>query len=171
MKKIVFLMMLLMMTTTAITAQVVSTPVGGNNATLLQPAGKYLYYGDQVMTKKQCIDFLSTRNQPAYETFQSGYKCLQSSWGLFGAGLGLDVVGSILLAFVPEEGNPALSIPGDICVITGCVAVLASIPTYFIGYSRLNKGIDMFNMDQAAATQAYWTIQGSQNGIGLALHF
>jgi hypothetical protein len=26
-------------------------------------------------------------------------------------------------------------------------------------------------MDQAAATQAYWTIQGSQNGVGLALHF
>ena len=169
-----------MMTTTAITAQVVSTPAGGNNATLLQrsfltavssPSDGDQVMTSQVMTYKQCIDFLSTRNQPAYETFQSGYKCLQSSWGLFGAGLGLDLVGSILLAFVPEEGNPAFSIPGDICVITGCVAVLASIPTYFIGYSRLNKGIDRFNMDQAAATQAYWTIQGSQNGVGLALHF
>ena len=169
-----------MMTTTAITAQVVSTPAGGNNLTLRQlgffSAVSSPSDGDQVMTNqvvtyKQCIDFLSTRNQPAYETFLSGYKCLQSSWGLFGAGLGLDLVGSILLAFVPEEGNPALSIPGYTCAITGSLAVLASIPTYFIGYSRMNKGIDMFNMDQAAATQAYWTIQGSQNGVGLALHF
>ena len=179
MKKIVFLMMLLL-TTTAITAQVVSMPAGSNNATLLHlnfltavssPSDGDQVMTNQVMTNKQCIDFLSTRNKPAYETFLSGYKCLQSSWGLFGAGLGLDLVGSILLAFVPEEGNPALSIPGDICVITGSLAVLASIPMYFIGYSRRNKGIDMFNMDQAAATQAYWTIQGSQNGVGLALHF
>ena len=42
----------------------------------------------------------------------------------------------------------------------------------FIGYARLNDGIDMFNHAQVAAkSQAYWTIQGSQNGIGLALHF
>ena len=172
-----------MMTTTAITAQVVFTPAGGNNATLLQRAFligvSSLSDGDpvmtnkqQVMTNKQCVDFLSTRNQPAYETFLSGYKCLQSSWGLFGAGLGLDLVGSLLLAFVPEEGNNALSISGDICIIVGCLGVIASVPTYFIGDARMDKGIDMFNTTQAAsAPQAYWTIQGSQNGLGLALHF
>ena len=55
--------------------------------------------------------------------------------------------------------------------IAGGLAVISSIPTIFIGYARLNKGIDMFNASQAAATQAYWTIQGSQNGIGIALNF
>ena len=58
------------------------------------------------------------------------------------------------------------------CLCVGAAAVLASIPTIFIGYARLNDGIDMFNHAQVTATsQAYWTIQGSQNGIGLALHF
>ena len=70
MKKILFLMMLVAAATT-IKAQ-------NNNATLLQPAGSYIYYGDQAFNLKQCVDFLSTRHQPAYKTFQSGYKCYQA---------------------------------------------------------------------------------------------
>ena len=143
-----------------------------NNATLLQPAGSYLYYGDQVMNKKECMEFLSTRHQPAYETFKSGYKCTQAAWGLFGAGVGVDVVGTVLMTFGLEGKNDAMFFSGASCVIAGGLAVIASIPTIFIGYARLNKGIDMFNMSQVgAAPRAYWTIQGSQNGIGLALHF
>ena len=66
MKKIYFLIVFLV-AAVAIHAQ-------NTNATLLQPAGSYLYYGDQVMNKKECMEFLSTRNQPAYENFKSGYK-------------------------------------------------------------------------------------------------
>ena len=165
MKQILFLLMLLAIATTTIKAQ-------NNNATLLQPAGSYIYYGDQAFNLKQCVDFLSTHHQPAYEKFQSGYKCYQAGWGLFGAGLGMDLIGSLIIAFGPEEGSSAMLYSGMTCLGVGAAAVLASIPTIFIGYARLNDGIDMFNMSQAASTpQAYWTIQGSQNGIGLALHF
>ena len=51
MKKIICLMMLLVVATTAIIAQ-------NNNATLLQPAGRYIYYGDQAFNLKECVDFL-----------------------------------------------------------------------------------------------------------------
>ena len=172
MKKIVFLMMLALMASTTIKAQ-------SNNATLLQPAGSYIYYGDQAFNLKQCVDFLATSNhQPAYETFQSGYKCYQAGWGLLGAGLGVDLIGSIIIAFAPKAGetsqknSDAMFYSGMTCLGLGAAAVLASVPTIFIGYARLNDGIDMFNHAQTGATpQAYWTIQGSQNGIGLALHF
>ena len=166
MKKIVFLMMLALMASTAIKAQ-------HNNATLLQPAGSYIYYGDQVFNLKQCVDFLATtNNQPAYETFQSGYKCYQAGWGLLGAGLGVDLIGSLIIAFGPKEGNDAMFYSGMACLGVGAAAILASIPTIFIGYARLNDGIDMYNMSQAGAVpQAYWTVQGSENGVGLALHF
>ena len=164
MKKIYFLIVFVV-AAVAIHAQ-------NTNATLLQPAGSYLYYGDQVMNKKECMEFLSTRNQPAYETFKSGYKCTQAAWGLFGAGVGVDVVGTVLMTIKLKRKNDAMFFSGAGCVIAGGLAVIASIPTIFIGYARLNRGIDMFNMSQAAATsQAYWTIQGSQDGLGLALHF
>ena len=84
----------------------------------------------------------------------------------------MDLIGSLVIAFGPKEGNAAMLYSGMTCLGLGAVAVLASVPTIFIGYARLNEGIDMFNHTQAAATtQAYWTIQGNQNGIGLALHF
>ena len=166
MKKILFLVTLALMATTAIKAQ-------NNNATLLQPAGSYIYYGDQAFNLKECVDFLSTtNNQAAYQKFQSGYKCYQAGWGLFGAGLGVDLVGSILVAFAPKDGNNAMFYSGLTCLCAGAAAVVASLPTLFIGYTRLDEGIDMYNMSQVgAAPQAYWTIQGSQNGIGRALHF
>lgn len=170
MKKIVFVMTMLVMAATALTAQEVAT-LGGNNATLLQPAGSYIFYGDQVMNKKECAEFLSTRNQPAYEKFQSGLKCTQAGWWTLGAGLAVDLAGSLLVAFVPEGGNDAMSWAGISCIVAGGLAVIASIPTIYIGYGRMDNAIDMFNVSQATAPRAYWTVQGSENGVGLALHF
>ena len=172
MQKIVFLIMVLVVTTATKAQELVMTVNGGDNDTLLQPAGSYIYYGNQAFNLKQCVDFLSTHHQPAYETFQSGYKCYQAGWGLFGAGLGMDLIGSLIIAFGPEEGDAAMFYSGMACIGVGAAALLVSIPTIFIGYARLNDGIDKFNMAQTGATpQAYWTIQGNQNGIGLALHF
>jgi hypothetical protein len=170
MRKIVFVMTMLVMAATALTAQEVAT-LGGNNATLLQPAGSYIFYGDQVMNKKECAEFLSTHNQPAYEKFQSGLKCTQAGWWTLGAGLAVDLAGSLLVAFVPEGGNDAMSWAGISCIVAGGRAVIASIPTIYIGYGRMDNAIDMFNVSQATAPRAYWAVQGSQNGIGLALHF
>jgi hypothetical protein len=170
MKKIVFVMTMLVMAATALTAQEVAT-LGGNNATLLQPAGSYIFYGDQVMNKKECAEFLSTHNQPAYEKFQSGLKCTQAGWWTLGAGLAVDLAGSLLVAFVPEGGNDAMSWAGISCIVAGGLAVIASIPTIYIGYGRMDNAIDMFNVSQATAPRAYWTVQGSENGVGLALHF
>ena len=174
MKKILFVMAMIMMATTAIMAQdaPIQTTEGGNNATLLQPAGDYIYYGNQVMNKKECVKFLATRDQASYETFKSGYQCYNAGWWTLGAGLGVDLVGSILLAFIPEENGDAMFYSGITCLGLGAAAILASIPTIFVGYSRLNKGINMFNKSQATSIpQAYWTIQGSQDGLGVALHF
>ena len=170
MKKIVFVMTMLVMAATALTAQEVAT-LGGNNATLLQPAGSYIFYGDQVMNKKECAEFLSTHNQPAYEKFQSGLNCVKGGWWTLGAGLAVDLAGSLLVAFVPEGGNDAMSWAGISCIVAGGLAVIASIPTIYIGYGRMDNAIDMFNVSQATAPRAYWTVQGSENGVGLALHF
>ncbi len=170
MKKIVFLMMMVVMVTTTITAQEVSTAYSGN-ATLLQPAGSYIYYGNQVMNKKQCAEFLSTRNQPAYEKFQSGLNCVKGGWWTFGAGLLADAVGGILWYYGEDKQNDAMSWSGLGFICAGGLAVIAAIPTIYIGYEKMNTAVDMFNVSTATAPRAHWSIQGSQNGIGLALHF
>jgi hypothetical protein len=60
---------------------------------------------------------------------------------------------------------------GASCVIAGSLAVIAALPTVYIGYKRMDDAIDMYNVSAATGQKAYWSIQGSQNGVGLALHF
>ena len=169
MKKILFLMTMIVMATTAVKAQ--SGVTNGGNAVLLQPAGSYIYFGNQIMNKKECAEFLATCNPEAYKQFQSGFKCAQAGWWTLGAGLAVDLVGSILLAFAPENNNDAMFWSGASCVIAGGLAIIASIPTIYIGHARMNRGIDTFNAAQVHAAQPYWSIQGSRNGLGLALNF
>ena len=121
-----------MMATTAITAQEeASTSVNGNNATLLQASGKYFYYGSQVMNKKECIEFLATRNQEAYKTVKSGYQYYNVGWWTFRAGLGIDLAGSILIAFAPQKDSPAMLYSGTTCLLLGTTAINRFCSNYF----------------------------------------
>jgi hypothetical protein len=52
MKKILFLMMMVVIATTTMKAQLNYATVNVTNATLLQPAGSYIFYGDQMMNTK-----------------------------------------------------------------------------------------------------------------------
>ena len=171
MKKILFSIILAVVATTAVTAQKVIPSVGNNDGMLLHYTEDYLYYGNQVMTKKECVNFLAERHQPAYEKFANGYKCYKAGWWTLGAGLGLDLVGIVVAVGNPKGGNEAMLNAGIAIASAGLAAVVASVPTIFVGYARMREGVNMFNASQDVAPQAYWTIQGSQNGIGLALHF
>lgn len=168
MKKILFALTMLVMAATASQAQTTTTN-NGNNATLLQPAGSYIFYGDQVMKKNDCAEFLAQHHQPAYEKFQSGMKCVTAGWATLGAGLAVDLAGSILWAF--SDQSDAMFYSGASCVIAGSLAIIAALPTVYIGYIRMNDAIDMYNVSAATGQKAYLSIQGSQNGVGLALHF
>ena len=164
-----FLCAMLVMAAAATQAQTVI--INSNNATLLQPVGSYIFYGDQVMNKQQCAEFLSTRHQPAYKKFQSGLKCVKGGWWTFGAGLLADAVGGVLWYYGDTSKNDAMAWSGLGFICAGGLAVIAAIPTIYIGYEKMDNAVDMFNVAEATAPQAYWTIQGSQNGIGVALNF
>lgn len=176
MKKIILSILVVAISFTIAQAQVVGAP-SAERTPLVEQAGSYFFCGDRVMTKKQYGNFLSTRCTPAYEEFQRGYRCYQVGWGLIGAGLAVDLVGSIVWALAPEvtpDGKTSpLTIAGGTLVIAGGCAILAALPTVFIGYARMDNSVDIYNVSQRTAsnTPAYWTIQGSQNGIGIAYNF
>lgn len=171
MKKILMLMAVLMMAAGAAQAQ--TTVIIAPSENLLIPAGSYIFHGDQAMNKQQCAEFLSTRHQPAYQKFQTGLKCVEAGWWTFGAGLAADLVGGLFWYYgeFTEKKNEAMGWAGLSFICAGGLAVIASIPTIYIGYEKMNNAIDMYNVSQASQPQAYWTIQGSQNGIGVALNF
>lgn len=174
MKKILLSIIILALSAVMVQAQGVQAHASATSP-LVEQAGSYFFCGDLVMDHGEFRDFLSTRNQPAYEKFNSGYKCYLAGWSLLGVGLAVDLAGSIVWAFQPEdkgEKASASTIAGATLVIAGSCAILAALPTIYIGYVRMYDSVDMYNVAQrTSATQAYWTIQGSENGIGLALNF
>lgn len=173
MKKFFLSFILLAMATIMVQAQ----DATHQYAPLVEPVGNYYFCGNQAMNKKQYGEFLSTRCEPAYKKFQSGYKCYQAGWALLGAGLAVDLAGSIVWALAPEstpDGKAStFTIAGGTLVIAGSCAILASLPTIYIGYIRMDESADIYNVSQrtASSTPAYWTVQGSENGIGIALNF
>ena len=54
----------------------------------------------------------------------------------------------------------------------GCLEI-ASIPCLAVGYAKMHKSVDIYNVLSAsrAQCQPYWSIQANHNGIGLALNF
>lgn len=145
---------------------------------LVEEAGSFYFYGNQVMNKREYMDFLSTRCTPAYQKFQSGYKLYQAGWGLFGAGLGVDLIGSLLVALAPNankdgSSNDAMFYSGIACLGLGAASLVASIPTAFIGYARMDESVDIYNVSQrtAAASRPYWSVQAGNNAVGIAYNF
>ena len=107
----------------------------------------------------------------------------KTGWGLFGAGLGLSVGGSILWltnanfgALPPSEyyGSPrALACDaGFYIMIIGCGMELASIPCLAVGQVRRKEAANLYNTkcnsDQPILS---FSLQTSSNGLGLAMQF
>lgn len=150
--------------------------------TLTRVGNKY-YAGNQEMNKRQTLDFLAQKNcQAAYQEFRKGYGTATAGWVMLGVGLALDFgyvacvcVSAVELAKdTPNEKKAAnIATAGLAMGLTGAVLELASIPTLIVGYTKMHRAADVYNLDctKSTAYNPYWAVQASDNGIGLALHF
>lgn len=129
--------------------------------------GNTYYYDGMPMKKDVYESFLLEHCPGAYNHYYSGRKLARSGWGLFGGAVGAAAVVGLLQGFIPNNNG----------VIVACWAIpdlmlVASIPVLCVGYSRMHRSADTFNtMCADKQPQAYWSINASQNGIGLALNF
>lgn len=57
--------------------------------------------------------------------------------------------------------------------VIGTALELASIPTLCVGYAKMHNSVDTFNAAcySRMKTKAYWSVNASGNGIGLAYNF
>ena len=109
----------------------------------------------------------------------------KTGWGLFGAGLGLSVGGSVLWltnanfggALPPSEykgtKRAAACDTGFAIMIIGCGMEIASIPCLAVGQVRRKAAMNMYNERGCLSEQplVQFSIQTSSNGLGLAMQF
>lgn len=184
MKKFMLILAAAIMAVCANAQEVKSTSVNEapqGRSMLLERAGNTYFYGDKKMNRYQMLDWYAHQNcQAAYEGFRSGFKVANAGWVCFGLGLGLGVagagcvLGSGVTAAQAQSGQPLppLAYAGVGLSVTGNLLVVASIPCLIVGYVRMHRSVDTFNVDRAYnRSQTYWAVQSGANGLGLALHF
>ena len=133
------------------------SPVPANeNIQYVARNGNTYYYGGNRMKGASYENFLLNNCKEAYDQYKSGHNVAIAGWVLFGVGLGMDVC---LSWWVPYAWVPALA-----CEI-------ACIPTLSVGYVRMHRSADTYNVSCAKRNTAYWSINASQNGLGIALNF
>ena len=175
MKKILFV--LVMLVSAAVGMAQESPAIGNNeNVMLIERIGDTYYYNNQAMNKKDCVEFLADNSIPIYKEFHRGYTLSKKGWWLLGAGLGLEVTGSVLSIaafFAPSEAAMATMLGlGITSIIVGTGCEIACIPVLAIGYSRMHDSVDHYTIQQRSKQRTLdLSINASQNGIGLALKF
>ena len=145
------------------------TSPSANRMQLIRSGNTY-YYDNQVMNKQATLEWLSTQNCPAaYEQFRSGMRTASAGWALMATGLMADLVGTLILL---TRGKSVPTV-GHILVGIGGALEIACIPTIAVGYSKMHQTVNVYNVScrTTAQVKTYWSLQASNNGVGLAYNF
>ena len=129
--------------------------------------GNTYYYDGRAMNEQSYSEFLQNNCPAAYDKFHSGSNIAYAGWIFFSAGIGLDF-GSLIGFLISgrSSANTAFS-------LIGLGFEIACIPTLIVGYNKKHNSVDVYNTNCAkrSTTKAYWSVNASQNGIGLAYNF
>ena len=141
------------------------------------------------MSQRQMLDWYAQQNcQAAYNQFAKGRKLAIAGWSCLGVGAALDLTaGACYLSVLGMNSskNSGAKSPAKVIAYSSNEPVLftllamgatafeiASVPLLVIGYRRMHTSADVYNVACATAqVQPYWTIQASEQGLGLALNF
>lgn len=168
----------------------------------LEKVDNKLYYaGKEEIKRKDLLEFYAKHNcDAAYKEYKKGRDCVIAGWVLFGAGTGMavsglgciigGVVGAVNTAFGAaaqasggqvDEGSVNSMYKNYDAVVAGAVLMgigipcqIACIPCLKIGYRKVNKSANIYNIECAKVTtqaRPYWSFQSSGNGLGMAFNF
>lgn len=142
-----------------------------NNAQSVIRSGNTYMYGDLVMNKGQYGEWLKGQNcSIAYQQFESGSKLANGGWFIMALGLGLDL-GSVIISATNKTGR--VSAPAIALGLIGGAFEIACIPTIAVGYSKMHRSVDVYNASckSTASVKPYWSVEASNNGLGIAYNF
>lgn len=189
MKRIIFFALLLTFAATGTFAQEIQLPYPSTTA--LSYEKNKIYYEGERISKKDCQTILKLNAQDdIYRQYRNGLRMYTAGWSLVGTGLALEtsLLGLLVAisidsklsnSYDPEIG-PTMSwgvfaflLFGIPAGATGLACEIAGIPLLCVGQKRMQQSIDTYNISlpEPQTAKNYWSIQPSNNGIGLAYHF
>lgn len=182
MKRIVLFGLLLLFAASGLVAQEVQLPYPSTTA--LSYEKNKVYYGGERITKRDCQTFLMLNAQDEiYRQYRSGLRMYTAGWSLMGIGLATDAAAIGIIMGVGIEHSihhyecgcgVGMAVLFSAMMMGGALLVeIPAIPLLCVGKKRMQQSIDAYNISLPEPNTAnnYWSIQPSNNGIGLAYHF
>ena len=153
----------------------------GSANNYLARAGSTYYYNGQEMRGREYEQFLLQNCATAFNAYKSGQNTMIAGWVLLSYGVvGVCAFSALLVTMDRRDYNQynnaeatyglvvGLEIAG---LTTASASTIASIPCLWVGYTKMHRSVELFNFSCAHKQQAYWSVNASQNGVGLAYNF
>lgn len=128
----------------------------------------------QVMNKVAFNGYLQNTCPEAYNKFNSGYKLSKTGWGLFGAGLGVEVAALAMVFAYPAVAtqNTYGYLTGmTLAYVAGSGMTTAGIVCLAVGYGKMHNAAELYNASCASRQTAELHLTAGPNSIGLACKF
>ena len=166
MKKFFFLFAAILMAANLIAQE--QTPI-------LECHGNTYFYGREAMTQRQMLDWYAQHNcQAAYLQFEQGQKMANAGWACLGVSAACHVgLWACLGIAMYGEADFEKLMWASYGLAAGHAAFgAACIPLLIVGHHKMHGSVDRYNVScSMAKAQPYWSVQASNNGLGLALNF
>ena len=168
MKKLFFLFAAILMAANLIAQE--QTPI-------LECHGNTYFYGREAMTQRQMLDWYAQHNcQAAYLHFSKAQKMTNAGWVFLGLAASCyigDIVCTGIASFDPNCDYQKMRAAEYGCIVGSLAFTGACVPLLVVGHRRMHRSVDVYNASCASTAKAepYWTLQASNNGLGLAMNF
>ena len=131
-------------------------------------AGNTYILGKQTMDKYQYAAYLRNTCPAAYAKFHTGYTLSSVGWGLLAGGLALELSSAIMWWYSPNSYYGHYAAVNNFVGGLGHTLTVASVPLLIIGYCKQHNSVGVYN---SSIGQPYFSLNASQDGVGIAYHF
>ena len=131
-------------------------------------AGNTYILGKQTMDKYQYAAYLRNTCPAAYAKFHTGYTLSSVGWGLLAGGLALELSSAIMWWYSPNSYYGHYAAVNNFVGGLGHTLTVASVPLLIIGYCKQHNSVGVYN---SSIGQPYFSLNASQDGVGIAFHF
>lgn len=136
---------------------------------LISRCGNTYWCNGMPLKGKTYEQFLQENCIEAYTHYKKGQNTATAGWALLGVGLATNFACNLTVAIDSYlYDDPILMF----FTCLGTALELAAVPTLIVGYHKKHQSANIYNREiNKNRTQAYWSLNASQNGFGLALNF
>lgn len=133
---------------------------------------KYMMDG-QMMNKEAFKGYLKNTSPEAFALFDNGHKLSIAGWTCLSVGVVSNSVGTFMMRkYISGNAKRDSSYSiGSALTSLGSGATVAGITCLGVGYARMHKAANLYNIDKAKRPELNFAVVAGDNGMGLAMQF